>query len=84
MSDRVYWAYGSGPEWKAPLSVRLAFPGATSLYKMYLTYQITGSVNSADRDPVVKFGEAFIPVVNEALFLRAEEAAAESEAQDGA
>lgn len=84
VSDRVYWAFASGPEWKAPLSTRLAFPGVTSLYKLYFTYQVTGSVKMTDRDPAVKFGEVFIPVVNEALFLRAEESVAESESQDGA
>ncbi len=84
VSDRVYWAFASDPEWKAPLSTRLTFPGVTSLYKLYLTYQVTGSGKSADRDPAVRFGEEFIPVVNEALFLHAEEAATESKAQDGA
>jgi hypothetical protein len=79
VTDRVYWAFASGPEWKAPLSTRLTFPGVTSLYKLYLTYQMSGSVGSSDRDPAVKFGEVFIPVVNEALFLQAEESVAESE-----
>ena len=75
-SDRVYWAFADSddPVWKAPLSVRLTFPGVNSLYKLYFTCQTNGSSGSNDDNAATRFGHEFIPAVSKVLFSRGDQA----------
>lgn len=82
--DRVYWAFAKGPEWEAPLSVRQAFAGLGSFYKMYFTAPVGSLGETKENNTCVKFGYEFIPYVNKALYPPSKSEQAKSEKKDDA
>ena len=66
-NDRVFWAWSSSPQWKGSDSPRDDFTNDKAIYKMYFT-SITMPGERLEDSPNVAFGNAFLPVVNKALY----------------
>jgi hypothetical protein len=70
---RLYWAWNSRGEWEAPSTPRWQFRGEPFLYKLYVSRENSQQPNaSAQVDPAADFLRAFVPVLNETLFARAD------------
>jgi hypothetical protein len=60
------WSPG-GDRWTAPANPRLRFAGVAALYKLYVTWLVSGDVMPGRDDPATAFTGEFLPVLRKAL-----------------
>jgi hypothetical protein len=61
---RLYWAWNAQGSWQAPTNPRLDFRGEPFLYKLYVSYELTGS----DPPWAKEFLQELLPVLQKTLF----------------
>lgn len=65
---RVYYGWANYGPWTAPDVPRITYGGGSKLYKMQLAVRLPPDANMEKGDACQQFLQAFLPVVNSALF----------------
>ncbi len=65
---RVYYGWANAGQWTAPESPRFTYGGDSLLFKIQLASYLPPDTNLKQDDTCRRFLQAFLPVLNEALF----------------
>lgn len=66
--QRVYYGWGNAGYWTAPESPRITYGGDPLLFKIQLAAHLPPDTDLSQGDTCSRFLEAFVPVLNDAIF----------------
>lgn len=65
---RIYWAWTTNGAWQVPENPRLTFGGAPVLFKLYITWETSGTLQSDQASPPETFLPLLIPALSDSVF----------------
>lgn len=68
VQPQVYWGWSADGSWSCPDNPRLAFVGASKLFKLYVAYESNGSSKSKRQNPAECILNELLPVLSKFVF----------------
>ena len=65
---QIFWAWSTDGTWSVPDNPRLAFGGTPVLYKLYVTWETPGRLQTDDEPSPVLFLPELIPALQQSVF----------------